>query len=245
MEGGSSGGWVWPEETRPLALKEWNVTVEALVDGWTTLLLRKGGIREPHFVPRCGGGCARGPVSIPLPLSVCPHLGRRPTRQDSTVGAASSEQACPPHHCRAKSFLLFPTSFHTDASVLQADAAGRYQDLLSWELGSEVPFTVLAEVTGLWTTMDPEGILDATSSFHIWGPKFVETRLKWRKTQPVTVMELRAYRLREPMVLPRREEYAGCFRQAGLLGTSAAQRSSGRRAHTALPAAGWSPCRRG
>jgi len=163
LEGGSSGGWVWPEETRPLALKEWNVTVEALVDGWTTLLLRKGGIREPHFVPR------------------------------------------------AKSFLLFPTSFHTDASVLQADAAGRYQDLLSWELGSEVPFTVLAEVTGLWTTMDPEGILDATSSFHIWGPKFVETRLKWRKTQPVTVMELRAYRLREPMVLPRREEYAGCF----------------------------------
>jgi len=34
------------------ALKEWDVSVAALHDGEQTVLLRKGGIKEPTFVPR-------------------------------------------------------------------------------------------------------------------------------------------------------------------------------------------------
>jgi len=36
----------------PLALKEWSPVVASLLSGHSTLLLRKGGIKEPKFVPR-------------------------------------------------------------------------------------------------------------------------------------------------------------------------------------------------
>ena len=29
---------------------------------------------------------------------------------------------------------------------------------------------------------------------HIWGPDFLAARLKWRERQPITILELRAYR---------------------------------------------------
>ena len=45
----------------------------------------------------------------------------------------------------------------------------------------------------------------------MWGPAFIETRLKWRKTQPLTVMELRVWRLAKPLQLAMKEEYFGCF----------------------------------
>ena len=64
------------------ALKEWAPTCAAIAAGQQTILLRKGGIKEPMFKPI------------------------------------------------ARDFLLFPTSFHTDAEVCAAgllQAAGRGQ----------------------------------------------------------------------------------------------------------------------
>lgn len=36
-------------------------------------------------------------------------------------------------------------------------------------------------------------------------------RMKWRRQQPITVLELRCKRLREPLVLPQDSSYYGCF----------------------------------
>ena len=35
--------------------------------------------------------------------------------------------------------------------------------------------------------------------------------MKWRRQQPITVLELRCKKLREPLVLPQNSGYYGCF----------------------------------
>ena len=50
-----------------------------------------------------------------------------------------------------------------------------------------------AVVTGVWTTADA-AVLEALRELHVWAPAFLETRLKWRPRDPITVLELRAYR---------------------------------------------------
>ncbi len=42
-------------------------------------------------------------------------------------------------------------------------------------------------------------------------PLLQEQRLRWRKTQPITVLELRAVRLPQPLELASREDFWGCF----------------------------------
>lgn len=48
----------------------------------------------------------------------------------------------------------------------------------------------LATITGAWATHDPM-VLQATDPLHVWGPEFLEARLKWRSKQPITILELR------------------------------------------------------
>jgi hypothetical protein len=55
----------------------------------------------------------------------------------------------------------------------------------------------------------------------VWAGGFLETRLKWRKSQPITLLELRAYRLEPPLALPRSDELFGCFSWVGLPGLPA------------------------
>ena len=38
-----------------------------------------------------------------------------------------------------------------------------------------------------------------------------QARLKWRAAQPLTLLELRARRLRPPLALPARDDFWGCF----------------------------------
>lgn len=42
-------------------------------------------------------------------------------------------------------------------------------------------------------------------------PLAQENRLRWRSTQPITVLELRAARLPQPLELLPREDFWGCF----------------------------------
>jgi hypothetical protein len=51
---------------------------------------------------------------------------------------------------------------------------------------------------------------------HVWADAFLDTRLKWRRAQPLTLLELRAYRLDPPLQLPSSEELFGCFSWVGL-----------------------------
>ncbi|KAL4443498.1 hypothetical protein ABPG75_011235 [Micractinium tetrahymenae] len=147
-----------------LALKEWAPTCAAIAAGEQTILLRKGGIKEPTFTPA------------------------------------------------AREFLLFPTSFHTDAQLLKPGAAQRYEAECAFDPKAQATlrFATRAALTGAWTTTDP-AVLQLLDGLHVWAPGFLEDRLRWRKTQPITVLELRAVRLLQPLELAPRDDFWGCF----------------------------------
>ncbi|KAF5836959.1 hypothetical protein DUNSADRAFT_5188 [Dunaliella salina] len=149
-----------------LALKEWAVACAALNRGEQTVLLRKGGIREPCFKPQ------------------------------------------------GSSFFLFPTAFHSDVELLQPGVSGRYNEELALDpkalLGKELPIGTYAQVTGAWT-VEGEEIVDALEGLHVWSKDFVKSRLSWRPKQPLTVLEIRAWRLAEPLQIKVHDELFGCF----------------------------------
>lgn len=151
------------------------MTNAALGAGEQTVLLRKGGVREPRFTPP------------------------------------------------ARRFLLFPTAFHSDGALLQPGAAERHAAAMALDpKGVEIiPIAQYVEVTGAWTLSDAR-VLEALAPLLVWGPGFLDARLKWRASQPLTLLELRAFRLEPPLALPRDDALFGCFSFVEMPGLAAA-----------------------
>lgn len=123
----------------------------------------------------------------------------------------------------APSFLLFPTAFHSEQQLLKPGVAGRYQEAMHFDpkAAPVLQLSYFAQLTGAWATYDA-AVLQALDELHVWAPGFAETRLKWRKSQPITVMELRVWRLAAPLQLPLRDELFGCFSWVEVGGAAAA-----------------------
>lgn len=85
------------------------------------------------------------------------------------------------------------------------------------ELAS-IPIEYYAQLTGAWTTFDTAAFA-ALDELHVWNESFKEQRLKWRSAQPVTILEVRCWRLRTPLLVPSREEYFGCFSWVDVAGS--------------------------
>jgi hypothetical protein len=96
--------------------------------------------------------------------------------------------------------------------LLKPEARERYASEVRFDprAHSELSFSTAATVAGAWTTFDPE-VLALLDSLHVWAPGFLENRLRWRERQPITVLELRAWRLAAPLVVPPQEHFWGCF----------------------------------
>lgn len=80
----------------------------------------------------------------------------------------------------------------------------------------EILLTYFAEVTGAWTTRDPR-VLQQLDALHVYAEGFLQTRLKWRSKDPLTLLELRCYKLEQQLSVPAREQYSGCFSWVELL----------------------------
>jgi hypothetical protein len=108
--------------------------------------------------------------------------------------------------------LLFPTTFHVNLDgrgdqflknpELHADLADL--DIRTW---ATIPCEIAFEITGAWSTMDA-GISQALDPWHCYGPRFIEERLSGAS---MAVVEVRAYRLRDPVVLTSDDSFFGCF----------------------------------
>lgn len=90
---------------------------------------------------------------------------------------------------------------------------------------------------GAWTTHDP-AVLQALDALHVWGPAFLEHRLRWRAQQPITVLELRAAPLRAPLQLAPQEGFFGCFSWVDLSSAAAAEGAAEAAAAVGQPALG-------
>jgi len=85
----------------------------------------------------------------------------------------------------------------------------------------ELPLQCFAEVSGAWTTQDP-AILSALDALHTYAEGFLQTRLKWRAKEPLTLLELRCFQLQQPLIIPTRTRVLWVF----LVGAASRRRTA-------------------
>jgi hypothetical protein len=109
----------------------------------------------------------------------------------------------------APRFYLYPTTEHQKADLLKP-AYRRWIDLVTAApVGQPLRVPGWAEVVESVTVTEPEP-LAALEGRLIWSPDYVESRLKWKRRDPLWVLVLRAYRFDEPITVAWDDAYGGC-----------------------------------
>jgi hypothetical protein len=110
---------------------------------------------------------------------------------------------------QATRFWLYPTTEHQRPELLKP----AYRHTIELSEGSPVgePIRIAgwAEVVGTATVREAEH-LDAVASKTIWTTDYAESRLNWKKRDPLWALALRAHQLLEPITVPWRDDYGGC-----------------------------------
>ena len=104
-------------------------------------------------------------------------------------------------------FLLFPTYLHQNKPMLKPEAHEGYQPLA--EEPSEVALAAAGVVTDI-IRLQSRGQMDAIDDEHIWTPPLIDMRFNYRPENPLYLLLLRAYRLRQPVSIINTPAYAGC-----------------------------------
>jgi hypothetical protein len=112
-------------------------------------------------------------------------------------------------HVASSRFYLYPTAEHQKAELLKP-AYRRWIDTVGASpVGQPLTFPGWAEVAESVTITEPEQ-LEKLDGKLIWSPDYVESRLKWKRRDPLWVLVLRAYRFDEPVTVAWDDAYGGC-----------------------------------
>jgi hypothetical protein len=107
-------------------------------------------------------------------------------------------------------FWLYPTWEHqADAEVKRAWQGELARSNRERRLDGRIPIRCRCTVAGAWEVTDA-ATLDALDGLHLWSRSYVEARLGWRPTKPLTALLLRSSALVEPVLLDPAEAYGGC-----------------------------------
>ena len=106
-------------------------------------------------------------------------------------------------------FLLYPGVFHEGALLLKP----RYRSLISVtadaDFSKEITLSVFCKLIET-INISQEHQLKALDPFHIWSRSFPAKRFKWKPSQPLKLMIIRAYRLSQTVTIPVIPSYRGC-----------------------------------
>jgi len=109
----------------------------------------------------------------------------------------------------AENAILFPTFEHQKPELLKPP----YRDALTPVEPGWHPKTITlkawAQITDIFLTRDADKVA-ALADFHIWQPQLAQKRLRWKAKQPLYVLALRTYRLKQPVEIEWQEAYGGC-----------------------------------
>ncbi len=107
-------------------------------------------------------------------------------------------------------FLLFPTFEHQSKEHLQADFAGRLDQILKDQPthGSN-RITSYAKVVEVKEISDRSAI-KSLETYHVWNESYVNARMDYNAKKPMSVMLLRIFKLVQPIVVDSKPEWAGC-----------------------------------
>jgi len=110
---------------------------------------------------------------------------------------------------QASRVWLYPTAEHQRLELLKPAYRATLDLAPGSVVGEPVHIDGWADIVGALTITEPER-LAALDSKLIWTLDYAESRLKWKKRDPLWVLAMRVHRLAEPIEVPWREEYGGC-----------------------------------
>jgi hypothetical protein len=120
---------------------------------------------------------------------------------------------------QATRLWLYPTAEHQQPELLKPAYRHLIELASASPVGEPIRIDSWAEIVGVATLTTPEE-LAALDSKLIWTFDYAESRLRWKKRDPLWVLALRVHRLQEPVIVPWREEYGGCTSWVDLQGLS-------------------------
>jgi hypothetical protein len=111
---------------------------------------------------------------------------------------------------------LYPTAEHQRPELLKPAYRQMVDLAAASPVGEPIRIDGWAHIVGAATISDPDQ-LAALDSKLIWTFQYAESRLQWKKRQPLWVLAMRVHRLVEPLEVPWRDEYGGCTSWVDLL----------------------------
>jgi hypothetical protein len=149
------------------------------------------------------------PTSLQVALKewavVCQALGSG--RQIILLRKGGIQEAAGGFELEHPRFLLFPTYLHQNAQMLKPDAAKDVQPQ------TEEPATIslyeAGEVTDIVRLHSREQ-MQAIDAEHIWADPLIDMRFNYRPWNPLYLLLVRVYRLREAVQIGNTPAYAGC-----------------------------------
>jgi hypothetical protein len=107
-------------------------------------------------------------------------------------------------------FLMFPTFEHQSAKYLQPDYAGKLAELLKNPPPAGITrLASYAEAKEVREVRD-RAVLHRLGGFHVWNESYVNARMDYNPSKPMSVVLLRVFRLNNPIQVRNHDAWAGC-----------------------------------
>ncbi|MGK7895093.1 MAG: DUF1802 family protein [Xenococcus sp. (in: cyanobacteria)] len=104
---------------------------------------------------------------------------------------------------------LYPTYEHQKPHLLKPEYANQVTVVESGWHPEKVIIHSYAQITKELSVSKLES-LQALQPYHIWHEQMVRDRLKWKPSQPLSLLLLRVYNLPQPVSIPYSDSYGGC-----------------------------------
>jgi hypothetical protein len=165
-----------------IALKEWAIVCKALEDGKQMLLLRKGGIMEY----RKGFEVKHNEFLL------------YPTFEHQSIESIKAE-----YKEKLKEILEEQNKFYND-NKKKID-----KDNKNFNTVSNNIIKLLAKVEDVIEISD-KLTLSELRDYHIWSDEYVTMRMNYNPTKPMSILLLRIYKIRKPLIVDINDKWAGC-----------------------------------
>ena len=166
-----------------IALKEWAIVCKALEDGKQMLLLRKGGIMEY----RKGFEVKHNEFLL------------YPTFEHQSVESIKVE-----YKEKLKEILEEQNKYYYNNNRKEID-----KDNKNFNTSSNNIIKLLAKVEDVIEISD-KFTLSELRDYHIWSDEYVTMRMNYNPSKPMSILLLRIYKLRKPLIVDINDTWAGC-----------------------------------
>lgn len=104
-------------------------------------------------------------------------------------------------------FVFFPTYLHQNPSMLKSPWDQKCPSVVAEP--DKVSIRIAGEVTDILEVNLPQW-LAPLDPLHIWTDKFIDQKYNYRPDNPLYLLLVRIYKLKNPLVVDNTLEYAGC-----------------------------------